>query len=231
MIRQSLRFLISAFRDFVFPPVCLGCDRVETEDGLVCPICRDKLGRHEPAVRPPGHAPGVSHLRAVGTYSEPCLRLIHELKYRGRKKLADVLGTHLAGLLLNDTVLRQADLLVPVPLHPARRRERGYNQAELLARAVSGRTGIPVGNVLRRVRNTRSQVNLTPEQRRANLAGAFHACPGITLAGRRVVLVDDVTTTGATLSAAARVLHDLGASQVSGLVVADARPARGSGRE
>jgi len=233
-LRRSLGSLVRAFADFVFPPICCGCDD-EAEQGLVCDSCRLLLFTSELDVCPNcgracvercsrcGGALSLSRVRALGFYAEPFRGLIHALKYREKTRLAELLGRALAVLTSQDTELRQADLICAVPLHPARRRERGYNQSELLARRVSAETGIAFADALLRKSNTPSQTSRSSiAHRRKNVKGAFRAKPGIAVNGARVVLVDDVMTSGATLDEAAQTLLGAGAADVMGLVVAAA---------
>lgn len=215
---RFLRFVAVAFRDFVFPPVCLGCSERETAGELVCPECLDALAR-SPLPTASWQDSRIAHNRALGFYRPPFSSLVHELKYRNRRSLARPLGRALGQLLLSDALLKRADLLVAVPLHPARRRERGFNQSELIAEQVSLHCGIPVVPALRRVRNTRTQTRLDEAARRKNLAGAFALLPGAEVNDRVVVLIDDVATTGATLNSAAQVLLAAGAKAVYGLTV------------
>jgi ComF family protein len=146
-------------------------------------------------------------------------KAVHELKYR----YARARGPFLAALIYRAIERRplRADLLVPVPLSDARRRERGYNQAELIAIALADQTGLAVGAcALRRIRETRPQVGLTADQRRTNVAGAFACSEHDAVMGKFVLLVDDVATTGATLRACAEPLKAAGARRVLGVVVA-----------
>ncbi len=114
----------------------------------------------------------------------------------------------------------EVNIIVPVPLHPSRLRQRGYNQATLLARKLERHTGLPLDEkALIRVRHTPSQMRLDAEARRQNVMGAFH-CPGEQIAGRRVLVVDDVCTTGATLAACADALRASGATTVQALTLA-----------
>lgn len=112
------------------------------------------------------------------------------------------------------------DVLVSVPLHPKRLRERGYNQSTLLARGLSAKSGIPFWDCLRRVRNTPHQTGLNRNQRLHNLDGAFTLKSGVQITGKKILLVDDVFTTGSTLRACAGVLHRYGAAQIKGICLA-----------
>jgi len=219
---RAARFFLISLRDFIFPPLCFGCGEKETENALICPECLKALYRYPLPVH--GRTKDViAHVRSLGLYAPPFLSLIHELKYRNRTKLAPMLGDALTSLLMTDPLLKHADLVASIPLHPARMRERGYNQSELLARRVSQLSGIPVTDVLRRVKNTKSQARIVdPGKRRDNLKGAFAVSSDTTLQDKQVLLIDDVTTTGATLDAAARAVLDAGARCVYALVVAQA---------
>jgi ComF family protein len=164
---------------------------------------------------------GLAGLRIVAHYEDPLRTAIHAFKYRGQRGLAQPLGkllaAHASGLASRDAVI------VPVPLHASRQRQRGYNQAALLAAVCASQLAIPVEmRGLRRTRATRPQVGLHAAARHENVAGAFTATPrgARALAGKRVLLMDDVTTSGATLEAAARALHQAGAASVWGLALA-----------
>jgi ComF family protein len=146
------------------------------------------------------------------------------LKYRRDIALGDALAVHLCELAA--AFDGQINLVLPVPLAPSRQRQRGYNQAALLAYPLALWLGLPYNRrALRRVRETTSQVGLSLNQRRENVSGAFQARPEA-VAGRCVLLVDDVLTTGSTLDAAAQALKQAGASQVFALVVSRALPAK-----
>ena len=144
--------------------------------------------------------------------------MVHDLKYRNLRASAPTLGRLIAAHLELDPV--RADVLAPVPLHKRRERGRGYNQSELLAREVGKQTAVPVDtSMLRRIRDTAPQVSMpTPEERRRNIEDAFE-CTG-DVSGLTVLLIDDVVTTGSTMSACARPLMAAGASSVWGLALA-----------
>ncbi|MFN7996733.1 MAG: ComF family protein [Bryobacteraceae bacterium] len=153
---------------------------------------------------------GFDEAFCYGAYEGTLRKLIHLYKYSGIRRLADPMGRLIVSALPLD---RQFDAVVPVPLHWRRRWQRGFNQSELLARAIARRRGIPMLGVLRRGSATRAQAGLSNAQRRENVAGAFRARRRVP--GMRILLVDDVMTTGATSGACARVLKRAGAKSVS----------------
>jgi ComF family protein len=197
----------------IVAPFCDGCSeplpswRVLSVAERRCPRCRRRPS-------------SISKARTAGLYEGTLRSLLHALKYERRRSLA----ARLSGFMRQHgrDVLDGADIAVPVPLHRRRLRTRGFNQAEDLAMHL----GLPVSRALRRVRATRSQTDLPAARRHANVRHAFAVRPGVDLRGLRVVLVDDVSTTGATLEACARVLRDAGADDVRALTAARAVVAR-----
>ena len=158
----------------------------------------------------------ICRTRSVGIYEGSLRGIVHALKYGGRRSVARRLG-----LLMREhgsDVLSGGDVVVPVPLHPLRRFSRGFNQADELARYL----GLPVSPALRRTRHTGSQADLPAASRHANVRGAFAMARNADIRGRCVVLVDDVSTTGATLEACGRVLIEAGAREVRAIIAARA---------
>ena len=210
----------------VEPPFCALCSQTfgQTVNGppavmlagpLSCPYCRE---------RPPRFDCAVSARRHEGLARD----LIARFKYRGEHYLCRPLAGWMAAALRDDPRLRDwstagdgGAALVPVPLHVRRRRERGFNQAESLCRALARETGLPVWNALRRVRYTRTQTQLTRVERQQNLHDAVAPVEKFRarLAGARVLLVDDVFTTGATVNECARALRRADAAGVRVLTV------------
>ena len=144
-------------------------------------------------------------------------RIVYALKYEGWPALAPAMARRMANLRFPDDVERERAALVPVPLAPVRRRERGYNQSAELARALAEHWQVPMReDVVARTRSTQTQTQLTPGERQRNVSGAFRACADrASLRGLHLVLVDDVVTTAATLNACATALHDGGARILS----------------
>lgn len=163
---------------------------------------------------------------AFGQYDGVLRELIQLYKYQRMRPLAPPLGRLMARALPRELVL---DAVVPVPLHWRKLLRRGFNQSRLLAEELSRRTGLDVAACLKRRRHTNAQAGLTAKERRANVAGAFFVPRGADVAGRRLLLVDDVMTTGATVNAAARALKEAGARRVSVLVLARAGRGKGYG--
>lgn len=208
-----------------FPPRCVGCRRF---GDLICPVCQTQitfLGAE--AAISYGDYPGACSIRrrfrfldgvrSAAVFDGPIREAVHHLKYGGRRELAPLLGGWMADCWKQTALTASA--VVPVPLHLHRERERGYNQSLLLASTVSALTGTPLhARALQRVRDTPPQIGLTGPQRAENVRGAF-ACTS-PMQGASVLIVDDVTTTGATLDACAAALKESGCSRVWGLTAA-----------
>lgn len=223
--------------DMVFPRLCCGCDERIFERGRIvcrdcertmrplreplCPRCGEEDSPAAAGARCRSCPTGPIYFeaaRAATPYTGVAQIVVERLKYRARSEYADFLGTCLARALRRYYAEHVFDCIVPVPLHRTRRRERGYNQAELLAVRLGELTGIPVtANVLRRIRPTPSQTKLGRAERMKNVHDAFALVDAHPIAGRCLLLVDDVYTTGATLNECARVLRAAGAASVYGL--------------
>lgn len=217
--------------NLLFPLWCLGCGR---EGVLICPSCRSQLPRITPPICPrcglpepegaacpdcSGWQPAIGGVRAPFRFEGIVRRAIHELKYRNLRAAAEPLS-ELLGHYLEDNHM-PAEVLVPVPLHQKRLRERGYNQSELLATGLSKRSGLPVvAGCLIRLRHSSPQAQTASVgDRHKNVATAF-ACRDQRMQDKKVLLIDDVATSGATLNACAAALKESGASSVWGLTLA-----------
>ena len=203
----------TALLDLLFPPRCLTCDALAEP---FCAACREEI-QPVPAAMP--LAAGVAAARSVGYHLGPLRKAVLRLKFGRKVALARPLGELLALELALVAEEWQPQALVPVPIHWRRRWDRGFNQAELLAGASAAHSGLPVLAALRRTRPTLPQVGQTAEQRATNLVDAFATDTRHPVDGLRVVLVDDVRTTGATLAGCAAVLRATGAAEVYALTV------------
>ncbi len=176
--------------------------------GPVCALCRRGVYSFDLA-------------RSYAAYDDALLRAITLLKHEAIRPLAAWFGSRLAEIARNDPRTLAAGLVVPVPLHPDRLRERGFNQAELLARAVAARLGLPLEpRALQRRKPRPPKLKLSRHERWQAARGAYAAVTGTQFDNRRVLLIDDVFTTGATLDACARALREAGAAHVAALTVA-----------
>lgn len=198
--------------DLLFPPLCVGCRRV---GHWICARCWREVAWLDPSERTerPPHSP-LSAITAITRFDGSAREAVHALKFEGHHAISGVIGRLMAG------AAPDGDVVAHVALHPARRRERGYDQSAMLAAVIARSRGLPKDDALRRTRRTQQQANLDRDRRHENVRGAFEARHDMT--GKRVILVDDVCTTGATLEAAAEALRAAGAERVAGLVFARA---------
>lgn len=261
-VHAALRDVADAVLAVVFAPACAACRETLERPGAgpvcarcwsaiqpitppVCEACGDPLASARSAAVIAGGADlevgprcarcrdssrVVDRARAAGAYEGSLRDILHAFKYDGRRSLARPLGRLMRAA--GEEILRDADYLVPVPLHRRRRRERGFNQATDLAVTL----GLPTIHALRRVRATAPQADLTATERQRNVRGAFALratfvgrvfrratrAGAVSLEGLCLVLIDDISTTGATLDACARVLKEAGAREVRALTVARA---------
>ncbi len=224
-VRTLTTHVVNTFLDFVYPRICLNCQAL-LPDGheYVCPGCWDSIvrvhSRHEL------YLDTKQKLIAEGNVYDlvSCFMfqtegafqcLAHAMKYEGFERLGIWLGKELGKAILENSI--HADLIIPIPLHKRKFRERGYNQAEAIARGVSRATGLPMrADLVLRKRFTETQTKLNLEARQENMEDAFTVLPGKKghLRGKICILVDDVITTGATLNACAEELRNADASYV-----------------
>src|ERR1700733_1389586 len=225
--------------DIALPTLCVACREPVDGEG-VCAKCWAKLSFIAPPYCPrlgipfvydPGpdllsmeaiaNPPAYHRARAAVRYDDVARTLVHALKYQDRTDLAPAMGRWMARA--GRELLEGADALVPVPLHWRRGWSRRYNQAVALARVIERQTGVKLASeALRRVRQTQQQIGLSRSERASNVQGAFQVASDrkADIAGRRLVLVDDVLTSGATVDACARALLRARAASVDVLVVA-----------
>jgi len=238
-----LKPFLAAALDVLFPPLCHVCRRFIPDSGEIhiCPDCRERM---PPIVAPlcivcgiPFSGAGTDHVcgscstslprfdaaRAAFAYEGASRDLIHAFKYRNKTHLRRPLALLTIGRLSEFIVSRRSDLIMPVPLHRKKLSSRGFNQAILLGEILAQRLQVPLDRRnLRRIRWTEPQVNLAAHERRANVKGAFAIHDPALVNGRRVLLVDDVLTTGSTADECGRILRASGAADVTVVTVARA---------
>lgn len=223
--------LSGAAASLVLPPVCIHCEGRRFRDAPLCLGCLRRLDRLATGGCPRCGVPGCRDPHAYWSQAYGSARFlyrvtaelstaIHGFKYRHMRRNARFLAARLRRRPDLIDHIRTFDALAPVPLHPARERERGYNQAALIAGEFGEIAGTPVlAGALRRIRHTGTQTKLGREERQGNLAGAF-VCPDPPMAaGKRLLLVDDVFTTGATVSACALALKAAGCAEVGVIAI------------
>ncbi|MBI2067791.1 MAG: ComF family protein [Deltaproteobacteria bacterium] len=203
------------------------CDRCEPRfsflQGPCCPLCSlpfdssldsDHLCSSCLEVSPP-----FARTIALGVYKELLHEMIIRMKYHQEERVAEFFGERLARKMIDEQI--KGDWLIPVPLHPKRLRERGFNQAVVMSKVISRVTGIPFSPfLLRRVRDTSPQTGLEAVDRKKNMKGAFQVEKEALLEGKQVILIDDVYTTGATLRECGKVLKKAGAVEINVCVAA-----------
>jgi ComF family protein len=241
---SRFRQLLDGLINLIYPDQCFICSApiARRQDCGICDGCWEKTA--ELKIRPPRclscglpfqgfqnasdylcgactlEMPPFSGARAFGYYTEELSGLIQAFKFHGRRNLVGLLTPLMAETFFESWNREDFDVVVPVPLHPRRRRERGYNQSELLAKALARQIALPCMPGLVRTRPTTPQVGLSDSQRRENVRQAFQCRDSKRILSKRVLLIDDVMTTGATVSSAARALVEEGALRVSVLTVA-----------
>ena len=238
-LRNVLRSGLRPLLNLALPPLCPSCHEPVRDAGALCPACWSKLNfiarpycerlgipfAYDPgpgilSMQAIADPPAYARARAVVRFDEVARDLVHALKYGDRLDIAPTLGRWMANA--GAELLDGADALVPVPLHWRRLWARRFNQSAALAQAISTVSDVPVLTPLRRRRATPQQVGLSRSERAQNVQGAFRvpAAARAEVAGRRLVLVDDVMTSGATTDACTRALLRAGAAQVDVLVFA-----------
>lgn len=214
-----MQSLIDDFLDLLFPPRCAGC---KSRGALLCDACQagcrfvPEVLNREQHVRL--DSPYLRSTAGAYVFEGAIREAVHTLKYNRRKRMAQPLGTLLSRYLTAHPL--KVDAIVAVPLHPDRLRMRGFNQAQLLAEQLARQTGLELlGPHLARVRQTSQQADLNRAQRRENVHQAFK-WQGPLPPPRRVLVIDDVLTTGATVEAVAQALHSAGAQDIHALALA-----------
>ena len=215
--------LVDAVLDFLYPPRCPKCNAYVEERGGWCPECLRETVSVQRLPLSAELAGVMNAAWAMGHYRGALQNLIRGLKYHGKKENLLRIRTFLQACGKACEVLPEQLLAVPVPLHPAREKQRGFNQVEWIFRPWLMERGIPMERMLCRIRQTEAQYGLSPLERQKNLEGAFAMARDADVRGKALLLVDDIMTTGTTFRACAKVLKEAGAVAVYGLVLASDR--------
>jgi len=228
-IEKPFNKLLQSGLDLLFPPQCAGCGK---HGAVLCPACQEHLQNTDQVLtlnltgmncepEPERFVSGSLQVWSDVWYQPPASSMLIKLKYRPDRQLANVMAVRLAQLYRKEGL--QLDILAGVPLAAMRQRRRGYNQIELVCRPLAEKLKLHYHpEVISRIRETSSQVGLTEKERHENVRQAFIANAHL-VRGKRVLLVDDVLTTGATLTACSCALYQAGAAEVSGMSIARAR--------
>ncbi|AFM25699.1 ComF family protein [Desulfomonile tiedjei] len=248
MLKDGITDFIQTLSDLVFPPACHFCDSPEVESGFeICADCAESITRIEPPIcaqcgLPLAHntthemlfcgtcltdPPAYGTARFGTAYEGDLRQALKNFKYNGQLRLSSALGQLLSEAFFRYYDPAQFDVIVPVPIHRKKLLERGFNQAVILARKLSKNTGIPLDrNSFKKIRDTPAQARLSKKERQRNLKGSFQVSRLNAIKDKRILLVDDVATTGSTITEASRTLHKAGAAQVSVLVLALTLPGK-----
>ena len=243
---MSLSEALKDISEVIFPPQCLGCAEIlhPFTGQIFCPVCNDKIKLITGSIcRVCGttfpDSPAQSHLcgdclesktyfscaRAVFCYDAFILKAIHQFKYGRNISVGETLASFMAGFSFPDIDFTDYSLIIPVPLHINRLRERGFNQSLILARALEKRRQIPVDfSALKRHRFTVTQAGSNRNERKQNIKGSFEVTDSKKIAGKNIILVDDVYTTGATINECAKTLIRARAKKVAVFTLARVLP-------
>ena len=239
---MSLIEALNDVSDVIFPPQCLGCAEILHPHSrqFFCPDCNEKIkfitGNLCPVCGTTfSDSPAKSHLcgnclenktyfscaRAVVSYETIILHAIHQFKYGSNISIGALLASFMADFSFPDVDFTDYSLIVPVPLHIKRLRQRGFNQSLILAQALAKKWQIPINfSLLKRHKFTLTQTGLNKAERNKNIKGAFEVSSKKNIAGKNVILIDDVYTTGATINECAKILTKAGAKKVTVLTLA-----------
>jgi len=220
--------------DVLFPRICVNCNKF-IKYGVACDKCMEQIkiynscacaycGKRLPTAKKTCHSKEPYILAAVADYNDVLREIIHALKYKKITDAAEPLAEIAVKFIKSSSLPLKNRILVPVPLHKKRERERGFNQAELIAAKISSAINLPINlKLLERAKNTEPQFQIkTKEEKATNISGCFNAAHPDKIKGKQIILIDDITTSGATLREAALTLKKEGAKNIIALVIARA---------
>lgn len=209
--------MIDRVKKLLFPPRCIFCrELLSAQEQYICIGCSTK---HYELSRPKAHKGAFyNEALAVYRYDGEVRRALHRFKFHGGVHMAEFFGTKMAERVISANW--QFDIIVSIPSHISKVHKKGYDHAFLLAEVVAQKTGVPFARLLRKTRRTKSMYGLQPAQRRANIMDSIALKAGSDVKDKRILLVDDIITTGSTASECARVLKQAGAKSVAVITAA-----------
>lgn len=215
--------LIERIIRLLYPAKCMVCETILKEEStaFICESCKKDLKRYGRGFFRAAELPYIDGLFAAFNYIDGIETAIHAFKFKNQPRLSETIGGLLSEELSKYGVLPGFDYIVPVPMHPRKKRQRGYNQSELIAKQLGEFLNMEVRtDILKKTRYTRPQSKLKRNDRLHNLEGAFSVSPDVFVEGKRILLVDDVLTTGTTINTCAKILKDKGVNMIYGIVIA-----------
>ncbi|MFC1607155.1 ComF family protein [Candidatus Latescibacterota bacterium] len=223
---STVHEIVFSLRDFLFPPVCFCCEQPVGDNTVLCVKCIDTLTvESELHELPDRKVKGATFFSVLLPYDDMCRQVVHGLKYHGMSSIGPIMGRLMAIKTLRLLPRIDHAIILPVPLHPEKLLDRGYNQCESLAKGFAAFSGYDVRtDVLKRVRWTETQTKLTHEERQDNVRNAFQFCSATSIEGCDIILIDDVLTTGSTIEACINALMSGGAETITVSVMASPVP-------
>jgi len=216
-----IKTVLKVITHFVYPNSCLICKSFCKNDTLgICTGCLSKLEptMHGDWVNNVTNNTFIDHAYSGWFFNDVFQNVIHSFKYLDRPKFAFHFGRYLANEILKYSQFPPVDMLIPVPLHPVKKRDRGYNQADWIAQGVAKELNIPISfNSLKKIKYTPSQTTLNMEEREKNVASVFHCSQSFN--DLHICIIDDVLTTGSTISAVAKACKEAGAKKITALTL------------
>ncbi|MDP4175122.1 MAG: ComF family protein [Bacteroidota bacterium] len=224
MIQGTISSALNALFDFILPRICPSCkNKLLKDEEIICSNCLNTIKavtaeklfeEFSKRFQSEGLISGIASLYLFEKDSS-VQHLIHSIKYENRFQNAYFLGKLLGRRLLNEMPSWTPEIIIPIPLHPAKKSERGYNQSFYISKGISKTLGIPVSEkIVKRVKNTQTQTHLTLVERKLNVKGAFMVRSKVKIEGKSIILVDDVITSGSTITECARALKSSGADKI-----------------
>ncbi len=207
MVAKFLLRLKSSFLNLIFPPVCIHCgERISKQNDFLCLDCLNKIEYLIPALVK-AEASSYDYLVTIAKYRDVVVSIIHNLKFYNLSSISDFIAELIFKQIKKYKLILDVNLIIAVPLHSVRKRERGYNQASLIAQKLASYIACDYSSdIIERVNNTLSQATLEHDKRQENISQAFKLKKNIDLKGKSVILLDDVFTTGSTVEECCKVL-------------------------